>query len=196
MKIYILRHEERLSDGTFFTPLTEKGLINSNNLVSKLETLNITKIYTSPFIRTLQTIYPFSIKKNIKLNLEYNLIEIHHQSIIAPKSYGIELPLYIAKTFNYNPDYISAMKPCMINYPETYSQVEYRTKQFLKALITKYHSTNEIILLVTHQSLCRVVLNIIKHFGKIKPDESLISNYPMGTLSLVFDNNQWLYKTI
>jgi len=197
MKIYILRHEERLHDGTFFTPLTEKGLINSNNLVSKLEMLNITKIYTSPFIRTLQTIYPFSIKNNIKLNLEYNLMEIQHESIIAPKSYGIELPIYIAKTFNYNPDYISAMKPNMINYPETYDQVDHRTKQFLKALITKYHTTNEIILLVTHQSLCKVILNIVKKFSKTtKPDDILFDNYPMGALSLVFENNQWFYKTI
>ena len=32
MKLYILRHEERINDATFFSPLTEKGLINSNNL--------------------------------------------------------------------------------------------------------------------------------------------------------------------
>jgi len=143
MKLYILRHEERTSDATFFSPLTEQGLLNSNKLVNKLEKLNITKIYCSPFIRTLQTIYPFVIKyNNIKINLEYNLIEIQHESIIAPKSYGVELPLYMAKLFNYNPDYISAMKPDMINYPERFEHVEYRTKQFLKALILKYYNTN------------------------------------------------------
>jgi broad specificity phosphatase PhoE len=197
MKLFILRHEERTNDATFFSPLTEKGLINANNLVSKLEKLKITKIYCSPYIRTLQTIYPFSIKNKIKLNLEYNLIEIQHQNIIAPKSHGTELPLYMAKSFNYNPEYISAMNPDMINYPETFEQVEYRTKQFLKALINKYYNTNEVILLVTHQSLCQVILNIIKKFGKTtKPDETLHNTYPMGTLSLVFDNNQWVYQQI
>jgi broad specificity phosphatase PhoE len=197
MKLYILRHEERISDATFFSPLTEKGLINSNNLVNKLEKLNITKIYSSPYIRTLQTIYPFSIKKNIKVNLEYNLIEIQHESIIAPKSKGIKLPSYMAAMFNYNPDYKSAMQPEMINYPETFEQVEYRTKQFLKALISKYHNTNEVILLVTHQSLCQVILNIIKKFGKVyDPTNTLLNDYPMGTLSLVFDNNNWTYKII
>lgn len=191
MKLYILRHEERILDATFFSPLTEKGLLNSNMLVNKLDKLQITKIYCSPFIRTLQTIYPFVIKNNIKPNLEYNLIEIQHESIIPPKSHGVELPLYMAKLFNYNPDYISAMKPDMINYPETFEQVEYRTKQFLKALISKYYNTNEVILLVTHQSLCQVILNIVKKFGQTKPEESLFNNYPMGTLSLVFDNNKW-----
>jgi len=195
MKLYILRHEERTSDATFFSPLTEQGLLNSNKLVNKLEKLNITKIYCSPFIRTLQTIYPFVIKyNNIKINLEYNLIEIQHESIIAPKSYGVELPLYMAKLFNYNPDYISAMKPDMINYPERFEHVEYRTKQFLKALILKYYNTNEVILLVTHQSLCQVILNIVKKFSKLK--EPLLNDYPMGTLSLVFDNNEWIYSII
>ena len=89
------------------------------------------------------------------------------------------------------------MKPNMINYPEKIEQVEYRTKQFLKALISKYYNSNEVILLVTHQSLCQIILNIIKKFGKIsKSDETLLTNYPMGTLSLVFYNNEWIYKMI
>ena len=197
MKLYILRHEERTSDATFFSPLTEKGLVNSNKLVNKLDKLNISKIYCSPFIRTLQTIYPFSIKNNIKLNLEYNLIEIQHETIIPPKSHGVELPLYMAKQFNYNPDYLTAMKSDMINYPETFEQVEFRTKQFLKALINKYYKTNEVILLVTHQGLCQVILNIVKKFGQTsKPEDTLFNEYPMGTLSLVFDNNQWVYQVI
>jgi broad specificity phosphatase PhoE len=197
MKLYILRHEERTIDATFFSPLTEKGLLNSNRLVTKLDKLEITKIYCSPFIRTLQTIYPFSIKNNIKLNLEYNLIEIQHESIIPPKSHGVQLPLYMAKLFNYNPDYISAMTPDMINYPEKIEQVEYRTKQFLKALISKYYNTSEVILLVTHQSLCKIILNIVKKFGNpTKPKETLFNDYPMGTLSLVFDHNEWVYTAI
>lgn len=197
MQLYILRHEERTIDATFFSPLTEKGLENSKNLVEKLDKLKISKIYCSPYIRTLQTIYPFSIKNNIKLNLEYNLIEIQHESIIPPKSYKVELPNYMAKQFNYNPNYISAIKPDMINYPETSIDLEYRTKQFLKALIEKYHNTNETILLVTHQGLCQVILNIIKKFGNLsKPTESEVISYPIGTLSLVFKNYEWIYKKI
>jgi 2,3-bisphosphoglycerate-dependent phosphoglycerate mutase len=197
MKLYILRHEERTIDATFFAPLTEKGLNNSVLLVNYLEKLGITKIYCSPFVRTLQTIYPFSIKNNIKLNIEYNLSEIQHPSIIPPKSYSVELPLYMAKLFNYNPDYTSAMRPTMINYPESTSQLEYRTKQFLKALINKYHNTNETILLVTHQGLCQVILNVIDKIGtKNKAPDAMHIEYPMGALSLVFENKEWVYKKI
>ena len=63
MKIYILRHEERTIDASFFSPLTKQGILNSINLIPLLENLNITTIISSPFIRTLQTIKPYSKKK-------------------------------------------------------------------------------------------------------------------------------------
>ena len=37
MKIYILRHEDRTQDCTFFSPLTELGLHNSKKLVDVLK---------------------------------------------------------------------------------------------------------------------------------------------------------------
>jgi len=197
MKLYILRHEERTQDATFFSPLTERGLINSNNLVEKLEKLQITKIYSSPFIRTLQTIYPFSIKNKIKINLECKLIEYHHSNIIPKQSHGVELPLYMARLFNYDPEYVSTIPSKMIKYPETHKNVDQRTRQLLSDIIKKYYYTNEVILLVTHQCVCHVVLNVIKKFGlKSKPEESLLTTYPMGTLSLVFTNNEWEYEAI
>ena len=58
MKIYLLRHEDRTMDLTFFSPLTKNGLENSNELVKYLEREKINTIYSSPYIRTLQTIYP------------------------------------------------------------------------------------------------------------------------------------------
>jgi len=196
MKIYILRHEDRTIDATFFSPLTEKGLNNANNLIPVIEKLNITKIFCSPFIRTLQTIYPFSKKKNIKLNLDYSLIEIQHESIIPPKSHSVELPVYISKEFNYNSEYISTIKSTDIFYPENEIFLEKRTKKFLHHIIYNYYKTNENILLVTHQGLCNVILNIIDKFSKNKPNIELLNNYPLGCLSLIFENNEWNYKKI
>jgi hypothetical protein len=49
MRIYILRHEERTADCTYFSPLTKVGLNNSIKLVNYLKRLNITDIYCSPF---------------------------------------------------------------------------------------------------------------------------------------------------
>lgn len=201
MKIYILRHEERTSDATFFSPLTEKGLINANNLSKYLEPLGITTIYCSPYIRTMQTIYPFSKQSRIKLNLDYNLIEIQHQDIIPPKSYNVKLPKYIAIEFNYNPEYISKISTNNIVYPENVNQLETRTKHFLKYIIKEYYNTDEVILIVTHQGLCNVILQLVNKFGSSESKQNIsydIKNnvYDYGKLSLVFDKNMWTYKKI
>ena len=64
MRLYILRHEDRTMDLTFFSPLTKNGLEKSNELINHLENERINCIYSSPYIRTLQTIYPYSKKYN------------------------------------------------------------------------------------------------------------------------------------
>ena len=58
MKIYLIRHEDRTMDLTFFSPLTKIGLENSVKLITTFEKEKINTIYSSPYIRTLQTIYP------------------------------------------------------------------------------------------------------------------------------------------
>jgi len=196
MKIYILRHEDRTTDASFFSPLTEKGLDNSNNLIKYLDQLGITKIYCSPYIRTMQTIYPFLKKNNLKINLDYGLIEIQHPSIIPPKSVNVQLPSYIARQFNADNTYTSFIKPTEISYPENDIQLEIRTKKILKNIITKHHKSNDNILLVTHQGLCKNMLKIITKFGKIKPNIELTEKYPLGTISLIFQDNDWVYKKI
>ena len=80
--IYFLRHEERPDDVTFHTELTESGHKSSKFLSDKLKNLNITKIYCSPFLRTLQTIHPFTINSGLKVNVDYSLSElIKHDTI-------------------------------------------------------------------------------------------------------------------
>jgi len=193
MKIYILRHEDRTQDCSFFAPLTSLGLHRSNELIKYLEKCNINIIFSSPFIRTLETISPFSKNKKIKINHEYGLSEIHHEDIIPKKAVGILLPEYIGEKLNYNCDYKSIIKHTNIKYPEKYEDVVKRIKIILKNLIIEYANTNSNILLVTHQSLCCAVLEIINKNKSV--DQQLIANYPKGKLALVFDNG-WDFKTI
>ena len=191
MKLYILRHEDRLTDCTFFAPLSELGLSNSDKLVTYLNDAKIDIIFSSPFIRTLQTVYPF-IKQSLimnNVNIEYGLSEIHHPTIIPKKSYGIRLPEYLAKSFNYNCKYETIIKPTDIEYPETYNDVIRRTRKILRFILLQYNKSNINILLVTHQSLCTAILQIINEILPIKLNQHLITNYPMGKLSLIFDKN-------
>jgi len=194
MKIYILRHEDRTQDCSFFSPLTETGLNNSIKLIDYLKKENINKIYCSPFIRTLQTIYPYSKTNDIHINLEYGLSELHHQDLIPKKALGILLPKYLAKAFNCNLDYKTVIKSTDIVYPETNNDVGKRLKRFLQNLIIENINSYENIVIVSHQSVCCEILKIVNKNNKI--DESLITTYDKGKLSLVFDTFEWKYKRI
>jgi alpha-ribazole phosphatase len=196
MKIYILRHEDRVSDCTFYSPLTKKGLDNSEKLIETLNNNNINFIFSSPFRRTLQTIYPYSNYKKYKINIEYGLSEIHHEDIISKKSVGNELPEYICQLFNYNPEYKTIINSNEINYPEASNDVMIRIKRVIRNIITTYNNTDYNILLVTHQSLCINILNLIKKKSSIEIDDNLLINYPVGKLSLIFDNNDWQFNLI
>jgi 2,3-bisphosphoglycerate-dependent phosphoglycerate mutase len=199
MKIYILRHEDRTQDCSFFAPLTKTGLENAIKLVPDLKKENINKIYSSPFIRTLQTIYPYSKEHDIKINIEYGLSELHNEEIIAKKAVGISLPEYLAESFNYNPEYKTLIKPTDIIYPEKDKHAQTRIKRVLRKIIQDNNNSNHNILIVTHQTLCNAVINIVNKSSsefKGKLNDS-INNYKKGKLSLVFESEKgWTYKSI
>lgn len=193
MKIYILRHENRTMDCSFFSPLTEKGLENSNLLVNKLNECNINLVISSPFIRTLQTVYPYISKNKKLINIEYGLCEIHDKDIIPKKAVGIKLPEYLFKSFNCNPTYESYINHNNIKYPETYNDVVKRIKIILKKIIIKYYKTELNILIVTHQSLCKSILEIVNKYNTVNSE--ILNNYPLGKICLIYDND-WKYKLI
>lgn len=200
MKIYILRHEDRTQDCSFFSPLTKIGLENSIKLVKFLEKEKIDKIYCSPFIRTLQTVYPYSKEHDIKINIEYGLSELHNEEIIAKKAVGVSLPEYLAESFNYNSKYKTLIKPTDIIYPEKDKHVQTRLKRVLRKIIQDNVESNHNIILVSHQTLCNTFLKIVNNSSrefKGKLEESVINNYKKGKVCLIFDSeNIWTYKPI
>jgi broad specificity phosphatase PhoE len=192
MKLYLVRHEDRTQDCTFFSPLTEQGLLNSVELKDILKNLNINKIFSSPFIRTLQTIYPYSKYAEIPINIDYSLAEIQLPDLIPPNSYQVQLPKYIAEKFNYNPEYTSEINPVEYKYPETSKDLYKRAKKILKKIISNNALSDDNIIIVTHQGVCNVFLEILSKNG-IKIDIDKIK-YPKGGLTKIFDNNKWTFK--
>ena len=196
MKIYILRHEDRTIDCTFFSPLTKKGLDNSLILVNYLKKINIDDIYCSPFIRTLQTINPYIKETNKKLKIEYGLIEIKKEHIIPEYSHNVELPQYLASIFNYDPTYDTLIDTNEIKFPESELHLEMRVKKFLKYIINTYYKTNKNILLVTHQGICTIILKIINKFTSNCVNKNIVYKYELGKLSLIFDTDNWIFKLL
>ena len=196
MKIYLLRHEDRTMDLTFFSPLTKNGLDNSKNLIKFLEKEKINSIYSSPYIRTLQTIYPYAKKYNIKTKLEYSLTELYQEENIPKKSYQITLPEYISDSFNYDKDYNSLIIPNNINFPEDLKDFNKRIKNLLKNIIKDNYSTDKNILLVTHQGVIDLIL-----FTIMRKNGDVSSNlgdkvYPKGGLTKIFEDFDWVIDKI
>ena len=111
--------------------MAKKGIENSNELIETLEKLNITRLFSSPYVRTLQTIYPYAKKTNKKIKLEYGLSEINHPELIPKNSFGIRLPEYIAEAFQFDNDYNTHIEPENLKYPETEEDVMKRIKDFI-----------------------------------------------------------------
>ena len=195
MKIYILRHEDRTMDATFFSPLTKDGLDNSIKLIKILNKCEIDTIYSSPFIRTLQTVLPFSKSNDININIEHSLSEIQHPHLIPIKSYQINLPIYIAEQFNYNSNYTSYLDPANHKYPEDEKSVSSRIKNFISKLINEMIDTKHNILIVTHQIVCNSLLKLAtKKIQDINIDTTY--NYPKGGITQIFDKDEWIFEPI
>jgi broad specificity phosphatase PhoE len=193
MKIFILRHEDRTQDASFYSPLTKNGLENSIKLIDKIEDLHINHIYSSPYIRTLQTIYPFTKSKGLKIKLEYSLSEINDPHLIPKNAYGAYLPEYLAKSFCYDENYKSSIQPNELKYPENEKDILLRVKNFFKNIITNHYKLDDNILIVTHQVVCNNILNLVNKSIKNKED---VKNYQTGAITLIFENDNWVFKPI
>jgi broad specificity phosphatase PhoE len=170
MKIILLRHEQRGIDVSFHSNLTDNGIINTNtSLKKKLEKMKIDIIFSSPFIRTLQTIYPYSIANNKKVNLEYGLYEyIHNPFFLFIKWYQTYDDINDADLKSIvNTNYKSKVIESDFNILENEDDLEKRIKIFFDSLLKKYNKKT--ILLVTHKG----VINKIKdmYFKKSGMDD-------------------------
>ena len=79
----------------FESPLIYEGKINARNKFYELEKLNIDIIYSSPFLRTIQTIDFYSKIKKLQINIDYSIAEyinpIHRIGLYSINNYNIPL---------------------------------------------------------------------------------------------------------
>jgi broad specificity phosphatase PhoE len=160
MKLILLRHERRSIDLGFFSELTEEGIKQSILLENKLKNYDIDVIFSSPFIRTLQTIYPYASKYKKKVNIEYGLYEYLHNPyfMIFPWYYtyddieDIDLKKIINKKYNSK---INLSKFIVL---EDETHLEMRIKKFFDYLKKKYK--NKTVLIVSHMGVINKIKDI------------------------------------
>ena len=185
MSIYLLRHEERYDNPGYFTTLTVKGRKKSQELSNTLNEIDFDTIYCSPFLRTIETIYPYVRQYKKKVNIEYALYEFIRKETFTMKNYLHNVYEFIDYAPEYpcfpyiNHNYISFIRDTDIHYPETYKSIYDRIQPFIDNIIENIGEKK--ILLVTHMS----TFNMIKNYIQLQTFSDNDPKFPMGTLEKV-----------
>jgi broad specificity phosphatase PhoE len=126
-------------------PLSPQGFDQAANLVEKFSSITINRIYTSPFLRTIQTADPLARSLQLSVQLEWGLCEWLCQEWTSelPKTTPIN-----KLTIDYpyiNVNYLSLVMPC---YPETTKELDARITMLADKLI---QGNDENILVIAHK---------------------------------------------
>lgn len=184
MRVFVLRHAERSEhDATFHSPLIQDGLATAQSLAKTLASHNprFTHIYSSPFVRCVQTIYPYCVQSAATpaVRIENALYEfIHegggHDPATFRQSWDAEA--YPQLNGCVDASYASWWPLAAIEYNESEVAMKTRVHGFYHRLKEK-HGDNDVILLVTHQSPINALLS--------RPNTT---PFPMGTIQEVVAN--------
>ena len=137
MKIYFLRHEKRPQEQTFEISLTEEGHQDAQKLIPLLNSLSIQEIYSSPFLRCLETLYPFCKNNNKNINIENSLYEFVTERLFTQSNYKQSLTSSQKSSYLVNNDYTSFFDIENLFFPQTEKLMEERARIF-NCSIPKY----------------------------------------------------------
>jgi len=165
MTVYLLRHEKRFPIPTYFTSLTKEGLENSTLLSEEIKRIQPDIILCSPFLRCLQTIYPYAKKYNKKINVEYALYEFLEDPLFTQNNYKHDYSElykeYPELEEIVNKEYQPYQTLNHITFPEhTFETLHKRLVPFMDYIDETYKDTNSTVLLVSHGS----IVSSIKHY--------------------------------
>ncbi len=131
--LWLVRHEHRLDferpewfDTAVYRydpPLSDLGLDRSQLLAAKFTEISIDKIYTSPFLRTIQTADPIARSLQIPIRLEWGLCEwlCREWTTEMPKTNPVDELVQCYPNIDVN--YRSLVMP---HYPETLEELDTR----------------------------------------------------------------------
>jgi|TARA_B100000795_G_scaffold245967_1_gene211398 broad specificity phosphatase PhoE len=182
MKLYILINSSETCPGSFESQLDKKGLETADKIITKIDT-NIGNIYSSPFLSSLQTIFPYCKKYNRNVNVECALYD-------KRCSNGIKTHInnYPSHTFGYsyildiiNPSYNSRIFPNNILMCEEEQDIINRVFPFLNKICNSECKKN--VLIVTHKNILNYILYFFDRSVNLKEPiedkfiEIIVSNH-------------------
>ena len=184
MKIFVLRHEERpMDDPGFLTQLTEFGKHKAMfSLKNTLKNFSFTHIFSSPFLRVLQTIAPYA-ENNHYVNIEYGLAEGLHDPVFEDQNdFTIKDSPCITSSYD------SVFDVNNYRYYENEDTIRSRVKMFYDDLVEKHKNENHTILLAAHQCICNILLELMTN-----QEREMDDTFGMGKLATCDENNEIIW---
>ena len=185
MRIFVMRHCERnLDDCSFESPLLSIGIEHCKYLFKKMNKLNIDLLYSSPFLRAIQTLDYYSKMKEIPIYIDYNLSEymdMPDKHLMSSK-YNYVIQNEWRKEYNIIEDIEKAQK---YDVYETEINMFERVLDFMNNIVEKYKNENKNILISTHMSIVNVLLFYYNMDKSSQVDENFDVDkyYPMGEIT-------------
>jgi len=186
MKLYVMRHCERnMNDVSFESPLIYEGQMNAKKKYDEMNKKKIDTIYSSPFLRTIQTADFYSKMKELPIIVDYSIAEFvgenDKMNMFSVNNYVI--PDTWKKNFDLDLNYMFHNK---YNKDENVKDAIFRVFKFLLHLKSKYNSTDKNILIITHMSIVNIILGFKINFNNMSDlDKYVETTYPMGKISEV-----------
>lgn len=152
--VWIARHGNRLdfvnpewfntADRPYDPPLSDDGAIQAQELGHRLKSENIAHIFSSPFLRTVQTANWVAQALDLPIKLEAGLSEWLNPKWMNEKPETLSLEILTKNYPRIDSGYTSRIVP---KYPESNETVMRRTAQTAKQLVEEF---SEDLLLVGH----------------------------------------------
>ncbi len=174
LTIWLVRHAHRLdfiqpewfetAALPYDPPLSALGWQQSLELVPQLKNSHVQQIFTSPYLRTLQTAYPIAKSLGLSIQIEDGLREWLHGewSPWLPKTLPIES--LVDGGFPIDLNYQSQVSP---KYPETAAELTTRTIQVTDQLINQ--SQNSVLIVAHNHTLMGIVAALTSDSTTLQP---------------------------
>ena len=165
--VWVARHGNRLdfvnpewfntAENPYDPPLSDDGVIQAQQLGQRLKSETIAHIFSSPFLRTVQTANQVAQALDLPIKLEAGLSEWLNPDWMRQKPETLSPKALFQKYPRIEGSYSSRVVP---QYPESYEAVMQRTAQTVRQLVEEF---SEDILLVGHgASLIGTTVGLVK----------------------------------
>ncbi len=193
--VWIARHANRLdfvnpdwfltAERRYDPPLSDDGFVQAQQLAKRLRSENITQIFASPFLRTVQTANAVAQVLDLPIKLETGLSEWLNPAWMTEEPEKLSIPalkqLFPRIDISYTPRIVA-------KYPETQEQVRERSGQTARCLAAEHFPEN--ILLVAHgASVLGGAMGLVGEIAKTEVKASLCS-----LVKVVRQDSEWLLE--